>query len=397
MKTRPSVAPPDHSIEGHVPRDADKDHRHEDRAGDGKIPPPQRWFEAGQDRTDLQADEDKGQHVQHEDRRLPDRVRRDANARRDSFGRRPRHRHGVAHHGQHTGQSNPVRQDPDAERADELKDDRRRHVPDTVGPAKREPSEHRTDDDTARHGEHERGCHRRDGKGVDGDRADREAVDQQRAGVVQQALAFENRQDALGRPQLSQHGGGRRGVGWRDDGAERYGRGPWHGRHQRTGHRRDSDGGQADSHHDQAGDREPVVPEVPRRCIVRRVEQDGGHEKRQCQLGQHGKRRRTGNECEEGAADGKKHRIRRADAPRRGGQQRRGEEEADENFQLSHITAPTVILADRAMREDRRMRLAAVPPQRRNNRSRFRRTAPSIHAGRRARRRGMLPGLGTRC
>ena len=94
------------------------------------------------------------------------------------------------------------------------------------------------DDDAAGHGEQEGWRHRADGEAVGRDGADGEAIDQQRAGVVQQALAFEDRQDAMRRPQLTQHGGGRRGVGWRDDGAERDRRRPWHAGHQRARHRR---------------------------------------------------------------------------------------------------------------------------------------------------------------
>ena len=43
----------------------------EDRGRDGKVPPASRGFEVLQNRADLQADEDEGQHVQHEDHRLP--------------------------------------------------------------------------------------------------------------------------------------------------------------------------------------------------------------------------------------------------------------------------------------------------------------------------------------
>ena len=102
------------------------------RAGDGKISPASRRLEAVQNRPDLQADEHERQDVQHEDRRLPHRVGRDANPGGDALGRRPRHRHRVAHHGEHARQTNPVRQDPDAERGDELKNDGRRHVPHAV-------------------------------------------------------------------------------------------------------------------------------------------------------------------------------------------------------------------------------------------------------------------------
>ena len=133
MKTEPAIPPSDDGVEGHVPGDPDDDHGHEDGAGDGKVPPARRRLEARQNRPDLQADEDEGQHVQQEDHRLPHGVRRDADPRGDALGRRPRHRHGVAHHGEHARQADPIGQDPDAERGDELKDDGRRHVLHAIG------------------------------------------------------------------------------------------------------------------------------------------------------------------------------------------------------------------------------------------------------------------------
>ena len=133
---------------------------------------------------------------------------------------------GVAHHREHTRQADPVRQDPDPERGDELKNDRRRHVLHTVDHPQREPPERRTDDDAAGHREQERRRNRADGKAMGSNGADREAINQQRAGVVQQALALEDRQDAMRWTQLAQHGGGGRGIGRRDDGAERNRRRP---------------------------------------------------------------------------------------------------------------------------------------------------------------------------
>ena len=74
-----------------------------------------------------------------------------------------------------------------------------------------------------------------DREAVRGDGADREAVNQERARVIQQALAFEDRQDAMRRPQLAEHGGCRNGVGWSDDSAQSNGRRPRHRRDERAG------------------------------------------------------------------------------------------------------------------------------------------------------------------
>ena len=102
---------------------------------DEEIPPARRRLEARQDRANLQADEDERQHVQQEHRRLPHRVRRDADSRRRALGRGSRDRNRVAHHGQHTRQADPIGQYPDPERGDELKNDRGRHVLHADGPA----------------------------------------------------------------------------------------------------------------------------------------------------------------------------------------------------------------------------------------------------------------------
>ena len=133
-----------------------------------------------------------------------------------------------------------------------------------------------------------------DGEAVGRDGADGEPVDQQRARVVQQALAFEDRQDAMRRPQLAEHGGCGDGVGRSDDGAERNRRRPRHRRDERAGDDGDGGGRESDREDDQARDRRPVVLEIPERRVVRRVEQDGGDEQRQRQLGGQRERRRRG-------------------------------------------------------------------------------------------------------
>ena len=91
---------------------------------------------------------------------------------------------------------------------------------------KREPPERGTDHDAAHHGEQKRRRHGADRETVRGGGANREAVDQERTRVVQQALAFEDRQDAMRRAQLTEHGGRGHGIRRRDDGAERNRRAP---------------------------------------------------------------------------------------------------------------------------------------------------------------------------
>ena len=78
--------------------------------------------EAAQDRPDLQAHQDEGEHVQHEHGRLPHRIGADAVACRYLARRRARDRHGVDDDGDDGGQPGVLREHPDAEGADELQD-----------------------------------------------------------------------------------------------------------------------------------------------------------------------------------------------------------------------------------------------------------------------------------
>ena len=117
-----------------------------------------------------------------------------------------------------------------------------------------------------------------------GNQADRDAVDQECAGIVEQAFALEDLLDAVRQVDLAQDRGGRRGVGRCHDGAERDRDRPWHVRAKPV--RDDSDGGGRDPDRDQhqRRDRQPVVPEVAQRGIESRIQQHRRHEQRQRQL-----------------------------------------------------------------------------------------------------------------
>ena len=90
-----------------------------------------------------------------------------------------------------------------------------------------------------------------DRKAVGRDGAEGEAVDQQGGRVVQQALAFEDREDAMRRPQLAEHRGRGDGVGRSDDGAQRDRRRPRHRRHERARDDGDGERREADREDDQ--------------------------------------------------------------------------------------------------------------------------------------------------
>ena len=148
-----------------------------------------------------------------------------------------------------------------------------------------EPPERRADYHAAGHREQESRRNCGEGEAVGRGGSNGEAVDQERTGVVQQAFAFEDRQEAMRRSQRAEHGGCGDGVGWSDDRAERNRRCPWHRRYERVGDDGDSGGRESDREDDQARHRRPVVPEIPERRVVRRIEQHGCDEERQRELG----------------------------------------------------------------------------------------------------------------
>ena len=167
--------------------------------------------------------------------------------------------------------------------------------------------------------------------------ADGEPVNQERAGVIQEALAFEDGQDAMRRSKPAKHGRCGRGVRRCDDGAERDRRRPWHFRDQRADDDGDGDGREADGEDHQAGDWRPVVLEVSGRCVVGRIEQDGCNEERQREFGRYGERRRARKKREERAAERQEYGIRCAGTTRRRRQENGGEEQANHSFEFPHV------------------------------------------------------------
>ncbi len=225
---------------------------------------------------------------------------------------------------------------PHAERRDELKDDGRRHVLDACHRPQRDPPERGTDHNAPHHGEQKRRRHGADREAVRDGGANRKAVDQERTGVVQQALAFEDRQDAMRRAKLTEHRGRGRGIGWGDDRTQRDRRRPRHRGNERPRDEGDRNGREPDGDHDQPGDGRPVVAEIPGRGVVGRVEQDGRDEERQRQFGRQRERRRAWDEREQRAAEREQNGKRRADAPRETGQAHGGDKEHEKLFEFPH-------------------------------------------------------------
>ncbi len=202
----------------------------QNEAGDTEVPRPRVGVEARENGPHLQADEHEREHVQQEDGGLPDRVGRHPHPRRRSCRRRPRDEDREAEHRQNGRQAQPIRQDPDAEREDELQDDGRRNVPHTARQLHDDPSEHGPGDDAAGDDQQQRRRQSPERERRHPHRSDGQPVDQESRRVVQEALSREDRQDPMGRPELLQDRDRRRGIGRRHDRSERDRRRPGHRR-----------------------------------------------------------------------------------------------------------------------------------------------------------------------
>jgi hypothetical protein len=172
---------------------------------------------------------------------------------------------------------------------------------------------------------------------------------QERARVVQQALAFENRQYSVRRPELPQDRGRGSGVGRCDHGTECDRRRPRHFGYQTSYH--DGNCSRRQSHRDdhQSCYWNPVVAQIPWRRVVSGVEQDGCDEERQRQLRWNRKRRPAGQKSEERTTNREKRWIRRADLPRDRGEHCSRDNQHDQEFEFSHVAA-TAILVSRGRR-----------------------------------------------
>ena len=212
-----------------------------------------------------------------------------------------------------------------------------RHVLHACQHLEHQPAKCRPHDDAAGDGEQERR-----GDGSQGERLRRrgshgEAIDEERARVVQQALAFEDGEDAVRRPQLAKHRGRGRSVWRRHHRAEDDGRRPRHLWQQAA----DDDGHgsrrQAHRAHDQARDRRPVVAQVSQRRVECRIEEHRRDEDRQRQFRRHRERRHARHEGQERATQRQEDRVRRAEAARGTGEGHGREEQREQFFESPHV------------------------------------------------------------
>jgi hypothetical protein len=208
--------------------------------------------------------------------------------------------HGEDDHRQDARQMQPFGDQPDRERAAELHDDRGRDVVDPDVEVEDNARECDREHEAAERDEEQ---HRHDapaGKKSGRRRADGDAVDQQRAGIVEEALPFQDDEQAVRRAELLQHRGRRRGIGRRDDRAERDGGGPRQSGHERARHECDRRNRQDHRAEGQAGNGAPVGAEIAGGGVERRVEQHRGDEERERELRIEGQVRRARHERERG-------------------------------------------------------------------------------------------------
>ena len=205
-----------------------------------------------------------------------------------AFRRRPRDRHRVAHHRQHAREADVLGEDPDAEGADELQDDGRRHVAARVRsaaeranrapdrpPRCRPPRAGTSAPPRRRRSRRPRPRRRRGGRSAA--RWRRSAGSRPRGwsgGDAADAAAAARRS-----PRRRRAARRRRRARWPRPTACRA--------PARARPRRPRSVVRPTRNDDQAGDRRPVVAEISRRRVEGRVEQDGRDEQRQRELRRH--------------------------------------------------------------------------------------------------------------
>ena len=244
--------------------------------------------------------------------------------------------HRVGDHGDDRRQPETIGQHPDCEGADELEQDGHRDV----GHPRDEPDEEtRQDpaqDDPTSAGQEELRQHGPPGEHAGHRRTHRQAVDEQRRGVVEQALSLEDDQQPVRRPELSQDCRRRGRIGRRHDRAERERRSPGHSGDHRAGSPSDRGNGEQDQDDGQTHHRPEMPAKVSRRGVVRSVEQGGGHEQRQGELRIEGDRGRTRDQREERSDQREERRIRDPQPIRPEGKHRACKQQEDDQLEEAH-------------------------------------------------------------
>ena len=128
----------------------------------------------------------------------------------------------------------------------------------------------------------------------------------------------------------------RRGIGRRDDGAERD-RGGDRETAQPPTDPRNRCRRETDGEDDQRHERDDVPPEVTRRGVECGVQQDGSDKEREGQIGLDLEVGTRGDEGQRGAGDREERGIRNPDTPGDAGQEHRSEEKRQRRFEERHV------------------------------------------------------------
>ena len=184
------------------------------------------------------------------------------------------------------------------------------------------------------------------GEGQDGDTSagkrgahrgsHRQAIDQQRRRVIQQAFAFQDHHDSMRNVQPAHHRRGRHRVRRRDDRADGDARGPGHVRHHvvhQPGHGgdRDTDRDEHQRHH-----RNPVFLEIPQRGVEGSIQQGRCHKQGQRQVRIQVERRRVRDKGQRGAAEREQRGVGELEVTRAGREQYGADEQDQEGLEQQH-------------------------------------------------------------
>ena len=199
-----------------------------------------------------------------------------------------------------------------------------------------QPGDREAHDGPARAGEHEppAGLEPRDGPAADG--RDRDPVGDQRGRVVEQALPFQDRHDAVGQAHPTGHGGSGDRIRRRNDRSQRdpdRPRGPGHHGVEDHGH---DHRGEQDEPDRQKSDRAPVGPEGGQRSVDGRGEQQRREDEDQHDLGVERESGEPRHERQDDAGQNQQDRLGQLPAPRGHPHHRDEQHELEQAQELVH-------------------------------------------------------------
>lgn len=305
--------------------------QHRDRRRDEQTDPQRE--RAHHDR-ELQPDQCEDQRLQQRVERLPYRLVLQAGGEA-ALGRLVPEVEPGDDHGEHPGGVQLLGEEVGHERDDEPDRALQHRVAEHQTHPVHQPADERADDHPTDRGERELAeptQHRRPGADR---RGEHDPEQGEGGGVVEQALALEDRHHAALQAEAPADGRGGDRVGWGDDGAEHEGAGQGQVGNDQPRGDPDDGGGEHDEPHGQQQDGTHVLPDAQRRALQRRRVQQGREDEEQDQLGlqRHGGQTRDEREAE---PDDDEHQGRRDVHPPRHGGHRERDDEDDEQCERAH-------------------------------------------------------------